>query len=350
MKKKQKLGGLLLLGAAAVLLTGCTKEDSGAYDRALAAFSQADYSTAMEEFQNAADTDGREAEAYRGEGMIYLKRGDYKHAITLFDLSLEHMEHKNQEFREDVLLYKAEACAKNGRQSDAKEIYNELLKGDRSAEASLMLGQLSLQEGDSGQAKAYFDEAMKADSIYSQALAIYEAYAAVSMEGDGADYLEQALDVEPESTEDQYLYGMICYRLEDSEQASIYLTKAANAGSAEALMELGQMYLDQGDVGNARDLFQNSLNNDLCPAAARNGLAECELAEQDPEGALEEIREGLALEDAQQNIYLLYNEVVAYEQLQQYDLALERAESFLETYPDHEAMQREYLFLSSRLG
>ena len=53
---------------AAVMLCGCQRQQSSA--------ASMDYDTAMEEFQQAANEDGRKAEAYRGEGIIYLERQD----------------------------------------------------------------------------------------------------------------------------------------------------------------------------------------------------------------------------------------------------------------------------------
>ena len=60
----------VLLCVLCLSLGACTREDSGAYDRGMAALQQGDYDTAMEEFQHAASGDGREAEAYRGEGIF----------------------------------------------------------------------------------------------------------------------------------------------------------------------------------------------------------------------------------------------------------------------------------------
>ena len=65
------------------------KQDQGAYDKAMAALYSGDHELAFNEFKKAADNDGREAEGYRGEGLVYYEEGDYEHAIMMFDLSLE---------------------------------------------------------------------------------------------------------------------------------------------------------------------------------------------------------------------------------------------------------------------
>ena len=74
----------ILLCILALTLGGCRGEDSGAYDRGMQALASADYETAMGEFQKAANEDGRKAEAYRGEGIIYLRRQEdvYKRQLS----------------------------------------------------------------------------------------------------------------------------------------------------------------------------------------------------------------------------------------------------------------------------
>ena len=128
MKGKSGVPVWLLFLAVVFLMAfgGCRGEDSGAYDRGMEALKASDYDTAMEEFQTAANEDGRKAEAYRGEGIIYLKRQDYEHAATLFGLSLDAMEYQNEEFREDVLYYQAEAYAGAGRIQEAEAVYRQL--------------------------------------------------------------------------------------------------------------------------------------------------------------------------------------------------------------------------------
>ena len=45
---------------------------------------------------------------------------------------------------------------------------------------------------------------------------------------------------------------------------------------------------------------------------------------------------------------LLYNEIVVYEKKHDFQTAKQKAEEFMQLYPDDEAGQREYDFLSTR--
>ena len=170
----------ILLCALCLAFGGCTREDSGAYDRGMAALEQGDYETAMDEFQTAANTDDRKAEAYRGEGIIYLRRQDYHHAVTLFSLSLESMKHGNQEFRRDVLFYQAEAYIGNGQHSQAQEVYTELIEDSKDPQAYFLRGRSKLTTGDIQGAAEDFQGALEQNSSYGLYMQIYQAYTEVN--------------------------------------------------------------------------------------------------------------------------------------------------------------------------
>lgn len=331
-----------------LICTGCSREDSGAYDRGMEALASADYDKAMEEFQQAAKVDDRKAEAYRGEGIIYLRRQDYEHAITLFSLSLQEMKHKNREFREDVLFYQAEAYQDNGQEQEALDIYASLLKGSQGALAYFSRGNLYLQKGDLEQAQADFRMAVDKSGEYETYIQIYEAYAAVNREGDGALYLEEALQMEATEADQYYQEGRIYTYLEEYDKAKTSLNRAITAGKEEAIFLLGQVCLKTGSVSEARALYQDCLDQELSSAAAYNGLALCEMAEKNYDAALEDIQKGLDCQDGQEEETLLFNEIVIYEYRLDFETAKAKMADFLAKYPRNQAAIRENKFLQSR--
>ena len=338
----------ILLCALCLAAGGCTREDSGAYDRGMAALQQADFDTAMEEFQTAANTDDRAAEAYRGEGIIYLRRQDYEHAITLFSLSLDAMKHSNREFRRDVLFYQAEAYIGNGQNSEAEAIYTELIEEEKDAQAYFLRGNSKLLSGDTEGAGEDFEGALEQENSYDMYLQIYHAFAEVNREADGADYLERALALEPADGNDYYLRAQVCYYLGDYEQAREGLSTAAGEGNTEAALMLGSLYLETGDVAGARSLYQDFLSQEEQVAAAYNGLALCDIREQDYESALQEIRKGIDCQDAAVMQDLLFNEIVVYEYQLDFQTARTKMEEYLRLYPEDTEAQRENEFLQSR--
>ncbi len=338
----------ILLCALCLCLGGCTREDSGAYDRGMAALEQADYETAMEEFQTAANQDGREAEAYRGEGIIYLRRQDYPHAITLFSLSLDSMKHGNQEFRRDVLFYQAEAYTGNSQHGQAEAIYTELIEEEEDSQAYYLRGRSKLASGNIQGAGEDFEGALGQDNTYEMYMQIYQAYVEVNREADGADYLERALELEPVTPEDYYQQAQIYYYLGDYQKTREYLSAAAGEGNGQAVLMLGGLYLETGDVSGARDFYQNYLESEERPAAAYNGLALCDLSQGEYESALENIRKGIDCQDAGMMSELLFNEIVVYEKQQNFQTAKAKMKDYLELYPEDKEAQRENLFLQSR--
>ena len=327
-------------------LGGCRRQDSGAYDRGMEALAAAEYDTAMEEFQAAANEDGRRAEAYRGEGIIYLKRQDYEHAIALFNLSLENMEHANEEFREDVLYYQAEAYLGAGQVEEAAAVYQELEGGNRPGLAYFQQGQMKLNEGDTDQAEELFRQAVEEDGSYEMYIRVYEAYAAVRREADGAVYLREALEQTPSDGEDYYREGMICYYLEDYSQARSSLSQAAEDGIDEARLLLGKICLETGDISGARSVYQDWLREEESAASAYNGLALCDIAEGNYDSALVNIENGLSCGGAEEE--LLFNEIVVYEYKLDFNTAKEKMQEFLKKYPDNQEAVRENSFLQSR--
>ena len=343
----RKIAGLLAL-TLCLAMCGCTREDSGAYDRGMDALQRGDYSTAIDEFQQAADRDGRAAEAYRGEGIAYLRQQDYGHAVTLFSLSLDEMKHSNQEFRRDVLLYQAEAYEKNGQSSEAENIYSGLIKDGGDALACVLRGSGKLKAGDTEGAEEDFERALKQENSYDTYLEIYQAYTAVSREADGADYLERALELTPETGAELAGQAQVYEYLGDYEKAREGLDRAAEEGDSRSLLMLGSLYLETGETGSARDVYRNYLETEEEPAVAYNGLALCDIQDKDYDSALENIRRGIDCGDMEAMRDLLYNEIVVYEYQMNFETAKTKMKDFLEQYPGDEQAVRENQFLQSR--
>ncbi len=339
------LGIMAILGST--FLAGCqsTKEDSGAYDKAMTALSNGDYETALAEFKNAADNDNREAESYRGEGIVYYERGDYDSAIMFFDLSLKKMKYKNSDFETDVKLYEADAYTKKSDYETAHSIYQELEEGDNAYIAYARDGALYLKEKNVDQASQCFEKSIGSKKNIEICLYIYESYKDVNLEADGSKYLDEATKITP-STEDEYMQlGKVFEYLEDYDSAVKSLNKAIEAGSAEAIDELGRLYLDNNNISDAKTLYDNNLNEGQSIASAYNGLAMCSIKEQDYDSALVYIEQGLSCGDETADRNLLFNQIIVYEYKLEFDTARQKTQEYLQLYPDDEKASEEYKFL-----
>lgn len=348
---KKRLVSIILICVFGLSVPGCSFpsymiSDSGAYDKGVAALSEGRYDDAEKYFAEAVETDGRDEEGYRGQGLVYYEQEEYEVAALYFKKSLESMRYENDAFFEDVNFYRAQCLEKTGKDEEAAEIYRSLTGGDKGGLAYAYLGSILMREGNAEEAEEAFKEAVLHEKNYNIYILIYEAYAAARREAEGAPYLEMALEIEPESADDHARVGLIYYYLENHTMARTSLDKAIQEGCIEALPLLGKICLEDGDVSGAKDLYTNALEKGLDRAESCNGLALCEARSGNYKTALDYINEGLEYANESSRRSLLFNRITVYEDMRDFQSAKEYIEEFLELYPDDEAAKREYKYLS----
>jgi len=108
------------------------------------------------------------------------------------------------------------------------------------------------------------------------------------------------------------------------------------------------VYLSMGLTADARAMFNEHIINGSNAAAAYNGLAMCDMEENNYESALNNINSGLELNDAEADRGLMYNRIIVYEHLKDWSSAKAQATAFVQKYPTDEAGIRENEFLSTR--
>lgn len=340
------LAGLLL--SLVFFLSACVPEDSGAYDRGLDALAAGDYETAMTEFTAAEKTDGRKAESYRGQGLVYFNKGDYKYAAKLFSKSLSAMTYDNEEFETDVLFYRAESLMRNGQYEDAEKDYGILIEGEKKALAYALLGEDKLFMKDAAGAEECFAKAVEYEPDFDIYLLIYEAASAAGAKTKGIAYLEQALKLPCSTAEDYANYGKACFYLDDYDGAKEALNQAMDMGNHEAMLILGKVYLNEKDLDSAKNLYLRYRNSGIRLADCNNGLAMCFAEEGDYEKALYYIGLGISSQDPAAMESLLFNEIVIYERMNDFITAKHKMADFLKNYPLDSQGRREYKFLSPR--
>ena len=182
------------------------------------------------------------------------------------------------------------------------------------------------------------------------ALRIYGVYLDKDMEADGTRYLEAALASEAKNAQDHCDRGRVYYYMDDYENALSELTQAADGGNTEALLLQGMVYMAQKDTTSARQQFQAYVLKEEKGAKGYNGLALCDIEDGDYDSALANITTGLSSADDETLQSLLFNEMVVYEKKLDFTTALQKAEEYLEMYPDDKTAKKERAFLRSRVG
>ena len=347
--KAEKL--ILPVFLAGVLLTGCARTDARtAYNAAGAALLEGNAKEAEEGFRKVSDSGYYLSQAWRGTGLSQMQQALFADACVSFEKSLLYLEDEPDSYQRDVNLYLAYCREHQGETDKAMEIYNNLIKKDPDTETLFLRGRLNLRSGNTKAARSDFDQAISYGADYNLYINIFETYEAVDKSGDGAHYLEEALKEAGKSEEDYYNQGLVSYYLQNYEEAKELLIKALRRDSADSrsVFLLGKVYLAMNDVADARAVFREHTKDAATAAGAWNGLALCDIAEQDYESALKNVEEGLAIGDESAAQGLLFNEIVIYEQMRDWKTARSKAAAYVGRYPADEAGLREYEFLSSR--
>lgn len=344
-----KISWILAACAGICLLSGCNGENKQIFDQAEKDFAQGSYEYALEGYQASAANNWKTAESYRGAGLCSLRLGNYENAIAFFTNALN-CEKVGKSLGRDILAYRAAAEWNAGllenAMADCQTMASEYTMD---ADTYYLTGKVALSMDSYDEASTNFRKAYEEEPTYDMAIDIYEAYLDRDMEADGTKYLETALEKEAKDAEDHCDRGRVYYYMEDYQNAREELTQASNAGSTEALLLLGKVYLAQNDISNARSMYNDYVSKEGSSAAGYNGLALCDIAEGNYAEALTDINNGLPSADTEEMQDLLYNEIVVYEKQLDFATALQKAREYLEIYPEDEEMSREMKFLESRI-
>ncbi len=339
-------------GIFCLALTGCAARSAGGSlsRQGMTALENADYQTALADFQTALQNEEDEVVAARGLGLTYFGLARYSDAADAFRQALEATDDKMPETRKDIRLYLILSLL---RDENYPEVVTECMtlrsESGEMTELSYYLGCAYLGQGDEQQARENFDSAVAlAEGDYALYLQIYQAFEEQSLSAVGDEYLQKALSITPQTNEDRYQLGQIYYYLGDYDAAHSVIDTPVQENYEPAVRLLGEIYLAQEDYAHALNIYQVLLEANGESPEIYNGLALCALASSDPDGALVYIETGLNLEEEDGKQQLRFNEMVAYENKLDFETALIKAEAYVALYPTDEAGQKELKFLQTQ--
>lgn len=296
------------------------------------------------------DKTKEQLEAARNAGISYMDQAQYEQAVSSFEQAYALCDEKMPETKTDISLYEAACQMKLEEYDSVKNTCTRILELGENADAYYMRGVAFLKLGESDAAKADFDGAAVLDpNDYSMFLNIYRQYEEINQSAVGDQYLQQVLNNETTDSEDAYQKGCIYYYLGDYEKAASVLAKPVEEKMEKAMLLMGQVYLAQNDTQSAWVVYQQYKEKFGETAESYNGIALCDIADGDYDAALQDIQTGLSLDVSDSSKRdLLYNEIVVYEKKQDFETAKQKVSEFMQLYPDDEAGQKEYDFLSTR--
>lgn len=330
-------------------LCGCSdKQLEQSYTEGMQELEKEEYDKAIAAFETVIQGNYRLPETYRAYGIAWLEKGSYPEAIAAFSRSLNEMETTDISFEKDVMYYLAQARIFHGETEKAQNLYGEILEMDGDLQAFYLRGKTYLDQNDFENARKDFIRAIEGCKDYNLYINIYHLYADKNRVMDGKEFLNLALEIEPETGEDFYHRGRIFDHLKDYEQAKTALIEALKAEYMDAMPLLGKIYLKMDDVTSARGMYQEYLSEKVNNARAYNGLAMCDIYEGKYDEALSNIQKGLAENKEKENQGLLFNEIVSYEYKRDFATAKQKMQEYLSEYPEDVEALRENEFLSTR--
>ena len=340
----RRLALLTALLAVILFVCSCARTDAAeAYERGAAALEEGRYDAAERAFSEMIEAGQYRMEAYRGIGLSHLARGQYADACISFERSLLYTEDQSFELIRDVNLYLAYSRTMHGENDKAIEIYTNLLKKETDPEVLYLRGRLYMKKGLEDLADDDFRRAAELSTDYDLFINIYQVYKGLQKDADGSAYLEKALEMTNQREGEDYEKGLVNYYLQNYEIARDHLIRATQSDPSNkgALLLLGRVYLSMDDAADARALFREHIEDPETAAVAYNGLALCDMAEENYEEALKNVQKGLDLHDSTADQSLRFNEIVICEMLRDWKSARTKAASYVTYYPNDELGLRE---------
>ena len=349
---RDKLWRKCIYSAVALMLAGMLTGCGEAEERTANAsqlIKGLDYQGALEELDAAQEAGENQRLIDRSRGIAYMGLTDYDRAVEAFLKSLAGSNGFVQNLDFDTNYYLAAAYTKNGQYSEAEATYNAILDlRPEETDAYFLRGNVRLSLNNYEGAKSDFDKTVSMEpKNYDRLIEIYEVLADFGYKEVGQEYLQTAL-ASGNKQMDNFCIGRIYYYLGEYQKACMALEEAREKGGVESYLYLGRSYEAMGDYNYASSVYKGYLAKYEGNAEMYNQLGLCEMAKGEYGKALEAFQAGMQLENNSNLQTLSFNEIVAYEYLEEYEQAYVLMNNYLKNYPDDEQARREYDFLSTR--
>lgn len=348
MRVKKYITNMLLVGVIITTLTGCGDKKTSYTQNGMEALAALNFDEALDDFDEARKNEEDERLILRGEGMVYMARLQYEDAENSFKQALRLSDGVPEDLDYDINYYLAAAYYKGGKLEDARGVYDAIIKlHDDEAIAYYLRGVTTLEMGNYDSAVADFRKAMDLKtSDFDMVLDIYQAMAAQGYRDAGRDMLSTCIASNSDISD--YDLGRFEYYLGNYDSARTYLEQADKGESSDITLYLGRTYEALGDYNYAISLYNTYLDKDHNDPQIYNQMGLCQMKMERYSEALGSFQAGMNLGDTTILQTLKYNEIVAYEYMNDFQTAASLMKDYLKTYPDDQQATREYEFLKTR--
>ncbi|MEF9941797.1 MAG: tetratricopeptide repeat protein [Lachnospiraceae bacterium] len=121
--------------------------------------------------------------------------------------------------------------------------------------------------------------------------------------------------------------------------------------TGEAYRGMGIAYWELKDYEHAREAFIKAIDHDVKKTGTLyNFIGICDMKEKNPKSALNYFRLALAMKGNSKSLIqeVEYNEIIAYEQIEDWESAKVKLEQYIEKYPEDSSATKEAEFLKTR--
>ena len=288
--------------------------------------------------------------AYKQAGMEAIGTGDYSGAVDQFQAALNEA-HAHVGVEEiDISYYKAAAQYMAGDIDGAIATYTNLIAYDKkSSDPYFLRGSLYLDTNQPEPGMEDYKSAIELDKEnYDLYTAIYYNLMAKGYTDEALEYTNMALAIEGSKAYNYMERGKIYLILEQYDVAETTFKKAVNAGDADGYIYLAQISSHNGDPDAAMNYLKKFQKSGEESSEAYDTIGKLYMLQGDYDGALEQFDKGLSMKKITNEKDLRKDQVAAYEYSGDFATARDKAQEYVEKYPEDATMARELVFLQTR--
>lgn len=289
-------------------------------------------------------------ESYRKAGLEYLDEGDYESAILAFNEALGERAGIVSNLEEDINFYKAYAQMEAGKTEDAISTYTALTDYDKeNADAYYLRGCAYISIGKTKEAVEDFKTAEKNKKDSGEMCAgIYEQLMNAGLSEEAASYLDKGLAISGNKGSDCLTRGKLYLLSGDYDKAETELGEALDKKEPLADLYLGRLFQAKGDSEEAENYYESYMQDNPNDSRVLYELGQLAAAQEEYTKAVSWFEQGMECENLMNKRQLWSGKISALEHAGDFTGALQEMEVYLESYPNDEDAQREYVFLKTR--
>lgn len=287
---------------------------------------------------------------YRQLGINKLSEGSYEEAAEAFQKALDQSQAVVGDMEIDICYYKATAQYKSGDLKGALATCKALIDYDKkNYKAYFLRGCIYLKEENQEKTMKDYQKAFETSgNDYELYVSAYESLKNAGWDSEAEEVLEAAEKLKAEKPEEYRERGHIYLLQEDYDNAKKELDKAINQKDVKALLYLAQVYEAQGDMDQANALYESYISKNNSDVSTLVIMGDMQMSEGNYSQALGFYEQALSVENPPNEQQLRRNEIIACEQMLDFEKAREKMLAYLKDYPEDEEAQREYVFLQTR--